>query len=457
MKRTYPQLILILFLITQGLTPIKGLSGTLVSGPMLGYAEHREAQIWLEVSPDSKLLEVEYLPASGKGQKKKITTDIQGSSFAIPLKITFPLLEMNTTYAYEIFLDGKKQEFPFPTRFSTRALWEHRTDSPDFTFLFGSCVYLNDSLYDRPGKPYGQSDSILAAMEKTPSDFILWGGDNTYLREADYSSESGIRYRYSKNFSHPLLRPLRASRCNFAIWDDHDFGPNDSGKDFPLKDLTQNVFKEYWCSPAFGGADGGTYQLRHWSDADFFLLDDRFFRSACESETEKSLPCDFLGSTQMEWLINGLSRSSAKIKFIVCGSQVLNPLNNGECFRLYKKEYGELMQFISKSGLPGIVFLSGDRHFSEIIKDSTTAAYPLYDITSSPITSGVFRVEKSAEKNNPFRIPGSLFVENNYAAISVSGKRDERVIRVSWHDAKGVRKYFYDIPVKALQKTTGAK
>jgi alkaline phosphatase D len=83
---------------------------------------------------------------------------------------------MATTYQYELWLNGKKMEFEQPLQFTTKAIWEWRTDPPAFSFLAGSCLYVNDSLHDRPGKPYGQGTDILLTMAKSNANFMLVAG-----------------------------------------------------------------------------------------------------------------------------------------------------------------------------------------------------------------------------------------------------------------------------------------
>ena len=102
---------------------------------------------------------------------------------------------MNAAYDYEIYLNNKKQVFPYPLTFKTKDTWEFRSPAPDFSFIFGSCAYINDPAYDRPGEPYGRDPRIFDTMAKTNADFMLWIGDNTYPREADWTSKSGFYYR----------------------------------------------------------------------------------------------------------------------------------------------------------------------------------------------------------------------------------------------------------------------
>src|SRR5690606_32402414 len=115
-------------------------------------------------------------------------------------------------------------------KFQTLADWQFRATAPDFHFITGSCNYLNDEPYDRPGKPYGQGGEIHRHMAESGADFMLWLGDNMYTRPAEYSSPSGIWYRYFKDFSAPEMQPLLRNMHHYAVWDDHDYGPNDSNR-----------------------------------------------------------------------------------------------------------------------------------------------------------------------------------------------------------------------------------
>ncbi|MFN5884855.1 MAG: alkaline phosphatase family protein, partial [Bacteroidota bacterium] len=97
-------------------------------------------------------------------------------------------LEPGCTYKYTLLLDEKPATNGVDLFFKTKPLWEWRAPTPDFSFIAASCNYVNDSAYDRPGKPYGQGTDIFLKMVQQPTDFMLWLGDNVYLREVDYSS-----------------------------------------------------------------------------------------------------------------------------------------------------------------------------------------------------------------------------------------------------------------------------
>lgn len=418
-------------------------SSNLISGPWAGNVELRTASIWLEVSSAVKNVAVSYIPMNELSSKDNRTTHKYkgelGKSFN-PIKIELNGLEFGTTYYYDVLIDEKKESFPFETKFTTKDLWQWRKPAPDFSFLTGSCAYFNEPKFDRPGKSYGGDSSIFETMANTKSDFHIWLGDNWYTREVDYSSAWGLNYRASHDRATPILQKFMASMPHYAIWDDHDYGPNDAGAHYLLKEKTREVFNNYWLNPTAGEDNKGIYSQFSYGDVDFFLTDDRYFRSDPNlpdsidgiPNTEKK----YFGTQQMQWLQNALLFSKAPFKIIVTGSQVLNPNNKYECMQEYSFEYNQLLNFLKNNQIKGVLFLTGDRHHSEIIKYNRENLYPLYDITVSPYTSGVSKVN-GVELNNPFREPNTLIEAQNFAKISFSGKKNERVMNVEFIGLKG--------------------
>jgi len=419
----------------------------LVSGPVLGPVELRTATILLEVKSFVKKVSIQYKAISldsSQAADPGLLTGIErykgelGKEFN-PIKIQIGGLKMNTAYEYKIFADGKMVNLNYKTRFTTRDLWQHRKAAPDFSFLTGSCAYINEKVFDRPGKPYGGDPKIFETMGATPASFMLWLGDNWYYREVDYYDKWGIYYRPSKDRSIPEYQKLWANMSHYAIWDDHDYGANDSDKTFPFKEETRKVFMDYWANPSYGQEGKGVYTKFSYGDADFFLLDDRWFRSndgLRDSVDGKANPTKKMwGNEQMEWLKNSLRGSYAPFKFIVNGSQILNPLSPYDCARHYPVEFKELFDFIADENISGIVFISGDRHTSEVTKIEREGLYPLYDITASPLTSGSHKFD-GKEKVSPYRIY-ELVEKQNFSKISITGKKGKRKLVCSFIGVNG--------------------
>ncbi|MDB5201617.1 MAG: hypothetical protein JWQ27_1026 [Ferruginibacter sp.] len=412
----------------------------LVSGPWAGNVELRNATIWLEVSPEVKTVAVKFSPSDAKLKSKTVSFKGKLGNDFNPVKIDLNGLDFNTTYTYNIFIDGKLTPVPFSTRFTTKDLWQYRKPAPDFTFLAGSCAYFNEPVYDRPGKPYGGDSSIFETMANTPAAFHIWMGDNWYTREVDYGSVWGLNYRASRDRGQKVLQKFMAQMPQYAIWDDHDYGPNDAGKSYILKEESRDIFKNYSLNPSYGEEGKGIYTKISYADVDLFLTDDRYFRSENEMpdsiDGKPSSAKTYLGQEQMEWLKNALVNSSATFKIIVTGSQVMNPLNQFECMRHFSFEYNQLQDFLSTQKINGVIFFTGDRHHSEVIKVECAGLYPMFDVTASPYTAGVSKVT-GAEKNNPYRVANTLVEAQNFAKVSVSGKRNERNLKVEFIGLKG--------------------
>lgn len=411
----------------------------IVSGPMLGQVELRTAKIWLETGNDAKTLAVKYWVKGRKTpswlkEMPAVPTDNRDFN---PVQVEIGGLDINTTYQYSIVYNGK--ETTYGGEFSTRDLWQWRKPAPDFSFLTGSCTYFNEPVFDRPGKPYGLDSSIFSTMAAEKAAFMLWLGDNWYTREVDYGSEWGLWYRASRDRSMPVLQPFLKSMPHYATWDDHDFGPNDMGNTYHLKNTSREIFKNYWANPSYGDGEKGIYTKLSYSDVDFFLTDDRTWRS--EDRTPSTVygqpnpeKC-MLGKQQMDWLKQSLLYSNATFKVIVVGSQVLNPASPFDKLLDFPVEYHELTGFIKEQKISGVLFLTGDRHHTEIIKVDRPGNYPLYDITVSPLTSGTHAFG-AAEKENPFRVFG-LDQKQNYGRISVAGNRGNRKFSIEFKGVGG--------------------
>jgi alkaline phosphatase D len=151
----------------------------------------------------------------------------------------------------------------------------------------------------------------------------------------------------------------------------------------------------------------------------------------------------------MTWLKNSLLYSTAAFKIIVVGSQVLNPASPYDKWADFPAEYQEMMDFIKSYKLNGVLFLTGDRHHSEIIKVDRPGTYPLYDITVSPLTSGTHTFG-NAEKDNPWRILG-IDQKQNYGRFSFTGKRGERKLTVTYLGLKGEKLAEWSVNEKELK------
>lgn len=408
----------------------------LQSGPMVGYCEMKEAMIWLQTEKPASVY-IEYYDIEKNKEIFQSVIHTTTTENANTCHVVLDKLQPGKKYNYSVFIDKKKVSIPYETSFSSKKLWQWRENAPDFTIALGSCSYVSEESLDRPGKPYGSNYFIFESIAKKNPDIMLWGGDNIYLREADWDSQTGIYHRYSHSRKIKEMQPLLAKTQNFAIWDDHDFGPNDSDRGYYNKYVTQQAFKDFWANKFYGtnpNQKEGVYSSFNWGDAEVFLLDNRFFKSPNDRITGEKV---LLGTEQIQWLIDALVSSKASFKIIVVGGQVLNTEAVFENYENYKTEKEQLLNEITANKIKGVMFISGDRHFTELSMLKRTNSYPLYDWTVSPLTSGHGNIEKVAKEENKNRVEGSLFAQHVFGILSFSGDKEMRQMKLTLFDNEG--------------------
>eukprot|EP01127_Copromyxa_protea_P018484 TRINITY_DN583_c0_g1_i1.p2 TRINITY_DN583_c0_g1~~TRINITY_DN583_c0_g1_i1.p2 ORF type:complete len:339 (+),score=75.18 TRINITY_DN583_c0_g1_i1:325-1341(+) len=204
-----------------------------------------------------------------------------------------------------------------------------------------------------------------------------------------------------------------------GTWDDHDFGMNDGGEDVSIKEKSKEHILKFLDVPkdAEQFQHDGIYASYEYGPPGqkikFILLDVRYFRKSD----------DVLGPAQWAWLENQLNNSDAQLNFIVSGSQVIGvDAFYRETWDVQSLE--KLYSLIAQSKASGIMLLTGDVHYSEILKnDCRKFNYPIYEFTSSGMTHSV--------ENIPFV---STLATNTYSRWSLIGQTGKNfgTIEVSW-------------------------
>ncbi|MEO0897887.1 MAG: alkaline phosphatase D family protein [Bacteroidota bacterium] len=411
----------------------------LLSGPMVGYTDMREALLWVQTNGPAQVY-FEYQIA-GKPETKTRTGIVQtGQNSAYTAHLVADQVQPGNTYSYKLFINGQEATRPYPLSFKTPPLWQYRTDPPSMKIALGSCVFIAEERYDRPGKPYGGDYEIFNSIAESKPDMMLWLGDNTYLREADFYSKTGIVHRYTHTRHTKEMQALLGGTANYAIWDDHDYGPNNSDRTYIMKDVALDVFKMFWGNPTYG-VDGkkGTTSFFTWGDCDFFMVDNRYFRTP---NNKKTTDREVIGEDQLEWLIDALISSRAKFKFVMIGGQVLNTVEKYEnLVNLAPKERKYLLNTIAKEGIKNVIFLSGDRHHSELSLWEKKGI-KVYDFTVSPLTSGSH--DASAEPNAT-RVAGSHVGIRNFGTMEINGERKKRSLVFRFFDKDGKELWKHEI------------
>jgi alkaline phosphatase D len=418
---------------------------TLRSGPMLGYSEMREVMLWAQTTGPAEVHFV-YWDSAAPGVRHRTASATTTAADAFTTKQIADRVEPGRVYGYEVVVNGRRISRPYPLRFQTQRLWQWREEPPAFRIAIGSCAYVNEPEYDRPGNPYGGGLEIFSSIARMRPDAMLWLGDNVYLREADWYTRTGILARYTHSRSIPELQPLLASTHHYATWDDHDFGPNNSDRSWVHKDKSLEAFKLFWGNLSYG-VDGkpGVTTMFQWADVEFFLLDDRYYRTP--NDRDSTGKRTYLGEHQLQWTIDALTASRAPFKIVAAGGQMMSPMADFENFATYAEERQALIDAITAEKIQGVVFLSGDRHLTELTRLEREGTYPLYDITISPLSAGAYADGKA----NAASVPGTLVTRRNFALLDFSGPRTDRSMKISVHDTAGALLWTRTITARELR------
>lgn len=393
---------------------------------MLGHTALRAANIWVQTENNDPITLTYW-----ENEQPETAFSISAiPNAALGHVHTFKLsnLHPGTKYHYQI-ITNPNSETKKTYHFTTQTLWQWRHDPPEFSVLTGSCNFENEADFDRAGKPYGDGWEIFYRMAEEDADMMLWLGDNWYYREVDFDAEQSMLHRVMRDRSWPHLQPLMHNMSNYAIWDDHDYGPDNSDSSFIFKEKALELFKNYWANPSYGMPEAdGIFTKVSFNDVDFFLLDDRYHRSHehFPDGPEKIM----YGPEQITWLKNQLLGSNAPFKFIVGGNQMLNDHHPWEGWDKYRHERDAFLKWVDENKIPGIIFLSGDKHHTEMLKIHRKNSYPLHEITCSPFTAGTHEHALENDLKKPNLVKGTLVGTKNYCKLSFKGPRKDRRLEI---------------------------
>lgn len=389
--------------------------GPLLAGPMIGDVGEKSARIWVQGAAPVPLT----LTVSGPNGTRSVTVTPRAEEWLTAV-LEVDGLASNAQHTYVISSElGTTQPHAFRTAVGpgARAL----------RVAFGSCFFYHD-------RPQPIFDAIRACA---PSVWVM-AGDNCYYLQPDWENEPAKMRANLRNRNNPNLRPLLATTPTLAVWDDHDYGPNDADGTYADKEESLRVFRRMWAQPE-GGAPGapGIFFSKRLGPVELFFLDMRYHRRA------KSR---ILGEAQWQWLVQGLRKSSAPVKLVVSGSQVLPDApaaKDWECFRRDgAAEVDALVDAVAKHDIRGVVFASGDVHLAYLLRKhgrplgGGVAAADLWELTSSPLANDIWH--ETLVEHGPYDPSILREIEvTNFGLVDVNLDRPGREIVFTLAGASG--------------------
>lgn len=316
---------------------------------------------------------------------------------------------------------------------------------------FGSCGSQN---HDLP---------IFNNVVNHEADFFIFLGDNIY---GDTKIMDTLKRKYNLLGNKPSYKNLKKNTTILATWDDHDFGWNDAGKEYPFKEESKDIFLDFFEEPDSSSRreHKGIYHSYMYdyddSKLQIILLDGRTFRDsllpyngemdhdrrfsfygkgyAPHTTTEPTL----LGEEQWTWLEKELQKP-ADIRIIGSGTQFGIEWNGYEAWANFPHEQKRMLDLIESTKANGVLFITGDVHYSEISKLETDF-YPIYDFTSSGLSS----TWHFATPNNN-RIEGPI-MDNHFGLITINWNKEDTSIKMENWDINDNQRFEYTLKLKDI-------
>ena len=290
-----------------------------------------------------------------------------------------------------------------------------------------------------------------AVVEKQP-DLFLFLGDNIY---ADTEDMEVMQAKYAQLGAQPGYQKLWKTCPVLATWDDHDYGVNDGGEWYPKKVESQKIMLDFFQVPEDSirrkrqGVYGAFVFGPPGKRVQVILLDTRYFKSRhtkdSRSDEEKKsrnlvgwyVPnrdpqTTILGTEQWKWLEAQL-KDPAEVRIIASSIQVIADEKGMESWGNFPHERQRLYDLIGKTKAQGVLFLSGDVHFSEI-SQTKAGPYPLFDFTSSSLSEGV---PEWAAAVNHFRISERAYALPTFGLVEIDWEQSRPMLMLRAYEEKG--------------------
>jgi alkaline phosphatase D len=340
------------------------------TGPLVGNLTPSTATLWIFM-PVGVKGEITATPSAANALAATGTfapvENLAGKAQGTPAKVTLTELTPDTLYKYSLKIDGKesgelKGSFRTPPA---------RGNPHKFRMVLTSCMKF--------GQPQDSWNLVLA----NKPDLHLTIGDTHYADTTDPSIQWAHHLRYRRV---PQYAALLRSVPTYSMWDDHDYGPNDSDRTAKGKEKSLAGWTQFWANPGAGTKETpGSFYKFSWGEVDFFMVDGRYHRSPDKAPDDKQKR--MLGDAQFSWLLDGLKSSNAKFKVIASGSTLNHSKADG--WRIYTFARHRFLDAIREHTIPGVVYMSGDIHRSLVWEhhESKRVGYPFVEVISSGVAN----------------------------------------------------------------------
>ncbi len=332
---------------------------SLRSGPLVGHVTDQTVSLWA-LQGEGLAMELFYRPA---GASTGFTLSMPPNADQGAAIVEVSMLQPDMEYEYQVRIQGETVG---------EGVW--KTASPifqptQFQFLLASCMDVKSNRH--PQQPVWDQ-----ALQQGNPDFAMLNGDTVYLTDGDWTSGNEIilervwaRNLDQRDESH--FKNFISKVPTYSVWDDHEYGSNNSDKDQPGKYNSLKAFTNLWANPGAGTSSvEGVFYSFYRGDVHFIVCDNRWYRDPSTGSQ--------WGTAQIDWISNQLRESVGVFKIIVSGGDVME--------QGFSKDMAAIGIVVTQYSISGVLFCAGDIHRNEFkAMDHTSWPYKVTQITSSGI------------------------------------------------------------------------
>jgi alkaline phosphatase D len=294
-----------------------------------------------------------------------------------------------------------------------------------------------------------------AVLDAGP-DLFVFLGDNVY---GDSRDPAVLAEAYAMLAAQPGFARLRERVPIAAIWDDHDYGENDAGAEYPAKEASRRLFLDFWGEAAGPRAerDGiwASYAFGEPGRRVRLVLPDLRSQRTALRRRDLGVPykewaaaregrgvvagpygvdaapgATMLGEAQWGWLERALA-APAEVRIVGSGVQVLAEPTGWEGWANFGDDRLRLLEVLWRTRAGGVVFASGDLHWGEVSRMPHGGPYPLWELT----TSGLTETWPVVAPND--RRVGDPVREANFGVIEIGWAGASTALELRLHGADG--------------------
>lgn len=322
-------------------------------------------------------------------------------------------------------------------------------DRPLTRIAFGSCAHQDK---DQP---------IWEAVLAAKPDLFMFLGDNVY---GDTRDPAALKAAYATFAAKPGVKRLRERVPVIAVWDDHDYGENDAGREYPMKAEARRIFCDFWGEPddsARRTRPDGVYTSYVFGPegrrVQIILPDLRWNRTPLVSTSRgwrrymawavqrrlRGLPAPgpyrpnpdpaatMLGEAQWRWLESELTRP-AQVRLFGSSLQVLSRGTGWEAWEYFPQDQQRFLAALDAARVQNLVCLSGDVHYGELTRLDRAGGAPLWELTSSGLTQVMPLLPPNA-----LRV-GDAWRDRNFGMVEIDWSAPAApVLSLQVHDEQG--------------------